>query len=75
MSYLYTNEACGLTQPRIVVATEMCFNAILRNVFIFLTVVIALLSIVVPIVVMSMAFGLCRLIYVHIGFDLHSKAL
>ena len=58
VSYLYKTKAYDLTRPSIIVFNKMCSNAVLRNVSIFLTIVTTLSSVVVPIVVMSMAFGL-----------------
>ena len=43
-------KTCGLTQPSLVVTTEVCSNAILRDMPIFLTIVIAISCIVIPIV-------------------------
>ena len=43
-------KTCGLTQPSLVVTNEMCSNAILRDMSIFLTIVIAITYILIPIV-------------------------
>ena len=65
-------KTCGLTQTSLVVTIEMCSNAILKDMSIFLTIVIAISCVLIPIVTFP---WLLTLFDDHVGFDLHSNAL
>ena len=65
-------KTCGLTQPSLVVTTEMCSNAVLRNMSIFLTIVTAISCVVIPIVRVSIA---SYLVWWPCGLDMHSNSL
>ena len=65
MTSFVTTKACGLTQPSTVVSFEVCSDAILRDMSIFLKIMTTISCIVIPIV----------RVYDHVGLDLHSKAL
>ena len=50
MTNFVTTKACSLTQPSIVVSTEMCSNVVLRDMSIFLIVMTTISCVVIPIV-------------------------
>ena len=60
-----TTRACNLTQPSTIITSEMCSNVVLRDVSIFLTIMIVVSCIVIPIVRVVIASYLvwcpCRL--------------
>ena len=63
MSSLQATEIGSLVQPSVVVSLEVCSNAVLRYMSIFLTIVTTFPSVVVPIVMVCIVFSSYMLIW------------